>query len=346
MLEVLCTGPAHSVGITHGSRAKDQISRSLIFYGALFLQKCKLDWSSVTQLALKYQPYLSQYWPQYVSEMQGVAEGAGVQYEDILALNVRTEVAFGAFNDGCTALSWKSTGGSILAQNWDWNNAQLENLICLTIKKEDGLSIQMITEAGIIGKIGLNSSGVGCTLNALKAKGVSFTKLPCHLALRTVMESSSRAEAVATLEKAGVASACHILIADATGGTGLECSSEDIVKLEMDGDGIVTHTNHMIVEHRGSVVEAADWLPDTRFRLERIRELLAGVKSEGVSMEVVEGLLEDEKMGDGASICRSAGAVKGSLATLFSIVMDLEGRTANVKMGRPVEPVELLVLKP
>lgn len=71
--------------------------------------------------ALKYQPYLDANVPQYVTEMRGIAEGAGVKYEDILALNVRTEVAFGAFNDGCTALSWKSGATSILAQNWDWN---------------------------------------------------------------------------------------------------------------------------------------------------------------------------------------------------------------------------------
>lgn len=219
-------------------------------------------------------------------------------------------------------------------------------MICLKIKKESGLGIHMITEAGIIGKIGLNSNGVGCTLNALKAKGVSFTGLPCHLALRTVMESSSRAAAITALETAGVASACHILVADATGGTGLECSSEDIVKLEMNKDGIVTHTNHMIVKHKESVVEAADWLKDTRFRLERIGELLDGVKGQGPSVSTVEGLLLDEKMGGGASICRSETSEKGSLATLFSIVMDLEKATANVSMGRPIAPVEKLVLSP
>ena len=53
--------------------------------------------------------------------MQGVAKGAGVTFPDILALNVRTEVAFGNFSDGCTAFSWKGLESSILAQNWDWN---------------------------------------------------------------------------------------------------------------------------------------------------------------------------------------------------------------------------------
>ncbi|KAL2066054.1 hypothetical protein VTL71DRAFT_2125 [Oculimacula yallundae] len=343
MLKISCTGTPHTIGLQHGTAASVEIGRSLTFYSSLFLKTSKLDWSAVTQLALKYQPYLSEKWPQYVAEMQGVAEGAGVRYEDILALNVRTEIAFGAFSDGCTALSWKGQGGSVLGQNWDWNTEQLPNLICLKIEKEDGLAIQMITEAGIIGKIGLNSHGVGCTLNALKAKGVSFTRLPCHLALRTVMESSSRNEAISTLEASGVASACHILIADATGGTGLECTSEDVVRLEME-DGVVTHTNHMIVKHKESIVEVADWLPDTGFRLQRIRELLDEVKMEDVSVERVKALLRDEKIGDGASICRIGSGKEGSLATLFSIVMDLEKRTASVSMGRPVAPLEKLLL--
>ncbi|KAG0646072.1 Acyl-coenzyme A:6-aminopenicillanic-acid-acyltransferase 40 kDa [Hyphodiscus hymeniophilus] len=344
MLEVLCTGSPHQVGVQHGEAARQQIGRAIIFYQKLFQEKCTMDWEEVKVFGLKYQPYLQASWAQYVDEMRGVAEGAGVTYEDILALNVRTEIAFGAFNDGCTALSWKGAGTSILAQNWDWNTDQAENLICLKIKKENGLGIEMITEAGIIGKIGLNGKGVGCTLNAIKAKGVSFSKLPCHLALRTVMESDSRESAITTLDEAGVASACHILVADVTGGTGLECSSEDIVRLEMNREGIVTHTNHYVLDHKPTVIESHDWLVDTRFRLRRIGELLNAAKEEQPSPEVVETFLKDDMEGDGASICRSSK--NDALATLFSIVMDLGNKRARVLEGRPAVPVSKLILSP
>lgn len=51
---------------------------------------------------------------------KGVAEGAGVRFEDILALNVRTEIAFGMYqSDGCTSFSWKKGKESFLSQNWD-----------------------------------------------------------------------------------------------------------------------------------------------------------------------------------------------------------------------------------
>jgi len=221
---------------------------------------------------------------------------------------------------------------------------QSENLICLKIKQEKGPSIQMITEAGIIGKIGINDRGVGCTLNAIKAKGVSFLRLPCHLALRAVLDSESKWAAISTLEKAGVASSCHILVADVTGGTGLECSSEDILKLEMNREGVVTHTNHFVLKHKESVVEFHDWLPDTSFRLRRIGELLNAAKEEEPSQELVEKFLRDEIEGDGAAICRSQK--KDGLATLFSIVMDLSTKKARVMVGRPANPIGNLVLEP
>jgi isopenicillin-N N-acyltransferase like protein len=121
MLEVNCSGSPQEVGIQHGSAAKPEINRCITFYQNLFQLKCRMDWEEVKRFALQYQPYLSQNWPQYISEMEGVAAGSGVKYEDILALNVRTEIAFGAFNDGCTAISWKGKESSFLAQNWDWN---------------------------------------------------------------------------------------------------------------------------------------------------------------------------------------------------------------------------------
>jgi len=207
----------------------------------------------------------------------------------------------------------------------------------------------MITEAGIIGKIGLNEKGVGCTLNAIKAKGVDFAKLPCHLALRTVLESSSRQAAIAALEKSGVASACHILIADSTGGTGLECSSEDIVPLPMSKDGIVTHTNHYIAKHAEAVVEAHDWVPDTKFRLSRIRELVgAATKEEEPSVGAVERMLRDEMEEEGpkgAAINRREKK-SGDIATLFSVIMDLRAAKGRVVEGRPTEPIGFVELLP
>ena len=256
-------------------------------------------------------------------------------------MNVRTEVAYGMFSDGCTALSWKTDDASFLAQNWDWQYEQAENLIRLNIHQSSKPTINMITEAGIIGKIGLNSASVGVCLNAIRAQGVDFTKLPCHLALRACLESSSRSEAMRTLHKAGVASACHILIADPTGGVGLECSYLDIIDLPMSNQNVVTHTNHFVEVHAN--VQESNSLPDSPFRLERINQLISSCK-EDPGIEDIASLLKDEK--NYPTAINRGPTDSSTIATLFSIVMDLERKNAHITLGRPTEGRAEIVLDP
>jgi isopenicillin-N N-acyltransferase-like protein len=272
--------------------------------------------------------------------MRGVADGSGNDLESIIALNVRTEIAYGMLSDGCTALSWKTSDSSFLAQNWDWNFEQTPNIISLHIVQGAKPTIHMMTEAGLIGKIGLNSAGVGVTLNAIQAPGVSYNKLPCHLALRTVLNSSSRAEAEDALRKLEVASACHITIADgATGANGFECTAFDIVEMPQGPNGICTHTNHLVENHK---VEGTLFLNDSPFRLDRIQELIKGI--EKPSVQNISEALKDEQNYPTA-INRAVGE-KSTSQTLFSIVMDLQARSARVKMGRPTEDGEVFELKP
>ena len=261
-------------------------------------------------------------------------------------MNVRTEIAFGLARDGCTAVFWKTDTSSLLAQNWDWQEEQQKNLINLNITQEDKPTISMITEAGIIGKIGLNSRGVGVCLNAIKALGITIQRLPCHLALRTCLESTSTEEAVVALRKAGVASACHILVADSESAIGLECSHIGIVELTM-AQGILTHTNHYIQPHPG--VEDLMALKDSPTRLKRIDQLVheqtkKRLDSGNLEMEDVRSILKDEDNFPTA-ICRSR-TDNSSIATLFNIVMDLKNRKAEVVAAKPSSAAEIMHLAP
>lgn len=269
-----------------------------------------------------------------------MADGAGVEFETILSLNVRTEIGFGLLNDGCTAFAWKTKTDSFIGQNWDWDGEQADNLIRMKIVQDGKPTIHMVTEGGIIGKIGMNSAGVGVTLNAITARGVAFDKLPCHFALRTALESTSLQEARTKLNRAGVASACHITVADSQEGSiGFENTAFDQVELDMV-DGVNTHSNHLTKPH---TTDDKDRLADSPFRLDRVRELLSGI-GEGPTMPKLRDVLKDEKSSP-CSINRSTSE-KSSLKTLFSIVMDLHKGYAIVKVGRPTENGEEFELRP
>ena len=308
----------------------------------MFEETSKLEWTKVRDVAMTFEPTVRSKWPDYLEEMRGVADGAGVSLSDILACNVRTEIAFGMFSDGCTALSWRTEQNSWLAQNWDWMEAQKKNLVLLTVRQEGGRpTIKMVTEAGLIGKIGLNSSGVGVCLNAIRMKGMDAERMPCHLGLRAVLDSHSREEAVRRLQGFGVASSCHMLVADATGGVGLEWSAADLQKCEMNSKGQVFHSNHYLCAHP-EVGDDTKWLKDSAYRVGRIEEL-AG-KIEGVpGWDQVKDIFKDEANYPG-SICRAQKAPSSS-ASLFNIVMDLKAKRAEVVLGRPTEPEDRVELR-
>ncbi|KAK7992855.1 hypothetical protein PG988_001649 [Apiospora saccharicola] len=322
--------------------------------------------------------------PQHLDEIRGIAEGARVDFLDVLALNVRTEITFGLFtddapsstsagggatngempeSDGCTSLSWfaaadqtdpsSTSSFSYLAQNWDWMPAQRANILILHIDHPPSSSslpsIATVTEAGLLAKIGLNSAGVGVCLNALRCRGVDRNNLPIHLALRRALECRSRADAVRALRETGLAGSGHILVADAaTGGVGLECTSRWIRELDMDGAGRVHHTNHLLLlrdDEKG--VEDTMWLVDSTPRLARVKELTArqgggqeekekGVPPPPPSTESLFEVFKDEQ-GYPASINRRQNLPQVKTETLFTIVMDLAARRAQVTFGRPTE---------
>ncbi|KAI1359690.1 peptidase C45 acyl-coenzyme A:6-aminopenicillanic acid acyl-transferase-like protein [Xylaria arbuscula] len=361
ILEIRCTGTPYEIGVTHGTSAKDRIAGSIAFYTRLFETSCSLTWSQVLQEAGKYLEPLESLAPRYLEEIRGIAHGSGLSFLDILALNIRTEITFGLFSDGdddnvpskdsiaiadvpsdgCTSLGWVTASGtSFLAQNWDWMVEQAPNLVICHVSQPgtDIPAFSMVTEAGIIGKIGLNAAGVGCCLNAIKCHGVNPSKLPIHFALRKALESTSRAAAIDAIKKAGVAGSGHILIGDATGSTGLECTSKWVKEVDMDRDNRVCHTNHLLLDK--SDVHEVPWLMDSRPRLARIRELVAPLRNP--SLEALADLFADVE-GYPSSINRRQEG-DSNAETLFTIVMDLTAKSAQVTFGRPTEARGKVVL--
>jgi hypothetical protein len=128
------------IGHQHGTAAKTQVTRCITFYASLFLKNCKQTWPQVLDHASQFEKQAKDTWPAYHEEMRGIADGAGVELLDIVALNVRTEINFGLFSDGCTSLAWKTEKHAFLGQNWD---VRIFVLLCWVDGGEKGLMLMM-----------------------------------------------------------------------------------------------------------------------------------------------------------------------------------------------------------
>lgn len=117
----------------------------------MFKYTSKLSWDGVRQVAEEFRASVQQLTPDIYTEMLGIAEGAGVDILDVVALNARSEIALGRFSDGCTSLSWrKGESSRILAQNWDWTAQVKKDLAMMAIEQVGKPTIYMVTEVRLL----------------------------------------------------------------------------------------------------------------------------------------------------------------------------------------------------
>ena len=119
-------GSPYEIGFAHGSVGKEEVQVSIDTYKKMFMTYANLDWETAKTRSRSYIDYINTYDKDLMEEIKGVADGAGVSLEDILALNARSEVIMmegSKVSDGCTAMAItpESTKdkNTLLAQNWD-----------------------------------------------------------------------------------------------------------------------------------------------------------------------------------------------------------------------------------
>lgn len=127
-----------------------QIKKQISVYEEMFQFTSQISWDTVKDHSREFQVTIQSLTPDLYAEMEGIAEGAGLDVLDIVALNCRSELGVAMFtnvSDGCTSVSWKKSENSrILAQNWDWTSLVQGNLVCMSIEQADKPKVYMVTE--------------------------------------------------------------------------------------------------------------------------------------------------------------------------------------------------------
>lgn len=346
---VRVAGPADARGIAYGRQAASRVRRSVEIYRGVFAHYAGWSWDRVVGHALEYEPAIAAAHPAYLDEMRGIAEGAGLAFEDILAINVRTEVMFAAVARRavreCTAfaiLPEASAGGhALVGQNWDWKPHMTETVVVLEVEQPDAPNFATVVEAGLLAKTGMNAAGIGLATNALISdQDRGEPGLPYHVVLRAIMDARTLPQALDAVTRHQRASAANYLLAGAGGmAVDVEAAPGDHsqVWLRWPERGILAHTNHYVCET--GLKDVMRWYsPDSPFRYERAARWLEGA-SGTIDTTGLEALLADH-VNHPQGICTHPDETLPEFErdmSVASVIWDLTDRSARIADGQPCQ---------
>jgi isopenicillin-N N-acyltransferase like protein len=334
------SGSNYEMGFQHGKECSDKIRK--VIESRLWMINCTraLTLEQALSEANPYLPHIQSFAPHLVTEMQGIADGANVPLSHVLFVNIATELT--RYGCGCSAFAISGRGtksGQIIAgQNWDTYAPGIEEcLIMLHTAPIGRPEALMFTYAGVLGYMGINSSGVSHFSNSLVSPdsrlGVSH-----YFLFREFLELQDVHACVQLVSRTEVASSENNVLTDGQGRIlDMELTPGQYDLFEGD-DGFIVHTNHFTSPKLKHLERFLPNIPDSPRRLERLRDLVE--KDFGkIDVQTIKTMLCDHD-GYPSSLCRhlmQEGPLPGIFKTSASLIAEPEKRTMHVALGNPCE---------
>jgi len=343
------TGTPRDRGRQYGEQARDRVQRSVELYRAIFAQYAGWDWARVTAHATTYRPAIERAHPRYLEEIVGIAAGADLAPEDVLALNVRTEIMFAAIArraaGECTSfavLPGGSAGGhTLLGQNWDWKPGCVDTTVVLEAVQDEGPRYVTVVEAGLLAKTGLNAHGIGLAANSLVSDlDRGDPGLPYHVILRAILDARNLTDALDAVQHHPRSASANYLVASREGmAVDIETAPGDHANVWLawpDPDHLV-HTNHYTCD-TGRKDVMRWYSPDSPFRHRRASTLLADARGRAHPAQL-QALMRDHVNGP-SGICTHPDPALPAMEqdmTVASVLYDLDTLTMWIADGQPCE---------
>jgi isopenicillin-N N-acyltransferase-like protein len=331
-----------------GEQSASYVQGSIDVYRETFAHYTGLQWDEVRKLAAEFHAPIAAYDAEIVREIEGIADGAGVPTEDVLAINVRTEVMFGLASDKaplaeCTTF-FVGPGGTgdghvLIGQNWDWRTRCEETTILVEVHQGDRPAFVMLAEGGLVGKLGFNDAGIGVGANLLVSTlDRGERAVPFHVILRGILNSSTLDEAVSAIVRSRRAASANYMLGSADGrGINVETAPggvENVYLTQLDRD-VLGHANTFTCKVPFGDV-GLEKIPDSLGRTSRMHANLSAAHGTLTGDTVVELLKDHENYPNG--ICRhpdDRDHPVEQVETVGSWAIDLTTRTAQIAFGPP-----------
>lgn len=295
--------------------------------------------------------------PELLDEVRGIAEGADLPYDAVLAAQFMDEEWWfsvglkrrqaGQEPHHCSGLaSLKPDGGALVAQNMDlarWSDGLQALLLIRDIAP--GVDAYVLTMAGMIGLCGVNSAGLGLTVNTLGDLAGATDGLPVAFITRTLLAHSNYDEASRFLRQVRHASGQNYILSDGRQLGDFECSTDHAVAFtpEGAGPGCVWHTNHALANRNYAPASASDAAErsqrNTRQRMSALDRRLKGRTAPFDQATTRETLASRDDPDNPISITtENADRRQSGFFTFASVMWDIGPEiTALVAPGAPSE---------
>ena len=322
-------GSHYEVGRQIGTQLKDNLIREVAE-----MKKSK-DWEKVKAEAGLFLQYSRKYVPEYVMEVQGAADAAGLDLEDLFPSVCEEIGSYGyEYTRGCSDLIASNDvtedGSVIAAHNNDTSVSTQERVTIIHYQVDDEPEIIAVGYGGLGISVGYNSAGISLTGNQVDSNDMRVG-VPRFLLVRKILAARRIGQAIDAAILKERASNYNQVITDANGEIySIEGSATDYAPI-YSTDGYLVHTNHFVAPWMRKFELDPNAITGSIVRYNRGTRLLKN-NLHKLNAEKMKEFLSDHVNYPG-SICSHGERVK----TTFSVIINLNTLTMLLARGNPCE---------
>ena len=351
---IVLQGTPYERGETLGREAGDLVNKNVDYYLSLWNKYSKVDVNEVRSMASKFISPIKSYDPEIIEEMKGIADSTSHELEDIIAINARYEFVYslmglmsgkGPLASECASMGFSPeytrTGHTIVSQNWDYI-VGVENTCILfeEIQEPHKPNVLIHAEAGIIGHKGINSEGIGLTVNALQSSKDKFDpKVPLWVLARGALNKRSIGDAMFAIVGYPRSVSGNFMIGQKGGEVfDIELMPTDYGLISAS-NGYVVHTNHFTSFSPDAGFDITKSLaPNSVVRYYRALRKLSMRDSPGkITHNEIQSIYRDH-FNEPNSICKHPDVkveYDFRARTIASLILDLDSLSMYVTNGEP-----------
>jgi len=299
-----------------------------------------MSWEHAVGQSKLYLPYAKEFYPDYIEELEGYADGAGIAFQEAFTLcchELLSPLGFKGCTDVVASDEVTSDGKVLVGHNEDWDAQCLPMVVLLRAKPSKKPAFISTSYAGLVPSTGMNDKGICLTGNALSPNDTRVG-IPKLFPVRKVLEARRIGEALQWAMPKERASSYNNICSDRNGEIySLEGSATDCAWIYAF-DGYLVHTNHYTAEKMERFESDPSGVTCSRVRFNRAVRLIERQLGD-VTVDSLMSLFRDH-VNRPDSICRHRDPsvhVLDSSETIFSVIYEPKRLTVHACKGHPCE---------